>query len=224
MKYLGCKACCDEEVRGDDPADFLEEYEVKIREILGEAVNKKIKSEIEQLAQLETNRKKQMETIRKLENEVFTLKQNHKEELEKAVLEAKAEGIREILTYTVNDTVYYIDSEATHTKCDKCDGKGKVVVEVLGKEAEVKCPYCEYGRNYNYHYFPVQDKVSSIKLYVTRKDSWDISSSGVVYDRNVHVGLDGGFDMTLKDLYGTKEECQSVCDAKNQRMSKHAKE
>jgi len=32
MKYLGCKACCDEEVRGDDPADFLEEYEVKIRD------------------------------------------------------------------------------------------------------------------------------------------------------------------------------------------------
>jgi len=202
-----------------NPEDFLEEYEVNLREIITKAVNEKIKKTIEDLV-LEKSRN---EVLTKERNEFRTANRNseqtYKKEFEKALKENTKEVEKKLSCgFTPHDDVWYIKSDCIYSKCEVCGGNYKVKVNVLGKEKEVDCPHCSYGKVNHYNYYPKQDIVSSVYFNYHRKDR-NRKDSGLVL--NVEKIYLDKYDssMSQDNLYHTLEECQAACDKRNNKDS-----
>lgn len=198
-----------------NPEDFLEEYEVSLRDIITKAVNDKIKKTIDELVLV----KSQNEILTKEINELRTQNRNierlHKEELDKALKENTKEIERKLSCgFAPYDVVYYVESESKTTKCEKCGGGGKVAVEVLGKNTKVDCPHCSYGRVYHYTYYPVQDVVSSVYFNYHRADRDKRNGEVVLNVEKIYLDKNNS-SMSQGDLYKTLEECQLKCDELN---------
>lgn len=206
-----------------NPEDFLEQYEKEIRDILLKGINSKIKDSIENL-QLEKERNQKLEEeLRELRTNLYTTNQIHKDQLDKALKEKSKEVERKLgLGFAVNDTVYYIKSESKTTKCTKCDGKGKVSVEVLGKLTQVPCPHCSSGNVYQYTYKPISDTIASLKFWISRTDRNNKNSEAILKENwDIDIYLDK-YDCTMsrKNLYKTLEECQKECDIRSKEDKK----
>lgn len=159
------------------------------------------------------------EQNKKLSGVNYKLINEHKKELESALEEKELEVQRKLgLGFAVNDTVYYIDSKCTTTKCEKCNGEGKVEIEVLGKKTKVNCPHCSYGKVYNYYYLSKEDIVRSLEFWVSREDRYYNNYTGGVLkeDWDIKIWLDKLDNYKRReDLYKTLEECQKNCDEEN---------
>jgi len=204
-----------------NPEDFLEEYEVNLRDVITKAVNDKIKNTIEKLQLTEDENKRLSKEIGELKKGIFNSDRLHKEEMKTALKEKAKEVERKLgLGFAVNDVVWYIKNKNTQTTCEKCNGKyDQIEAEVLGKITKVRCPHCSYGKVNHNHYYPEKDTVRSLKFYISRskedeytknkeaelKETWDID-----------IFLDK-YDSTMKrnSLYKTLEEAQAECDKKN---------
>lgn len=210
----------DEEEYYVNPEDYLEQYEVEVREIILKAMNDKIKKTIEELKTERENNKKLEERNQELRTKLYNIEKQSKQQLEVALKEKELETHRKLSTgFAVNDIVYYIKSKSTSTKCEKCNGKGKVEIEVLDKKTEVKCPHCSYGTIYHYTYYPEKDTISSIKFWVRRKDNYDKRSPGILHEKwDIDMWLDR-YDNSIRrdNLYKSLEECQKACDEKNKK-------
>lgn len=206
---------------GDDyeqyynPEDFLEEYEVQLRDLIVNATNNKIKNTIEELKSEKENNKKLEQELKELRSNLHNTNRIHKEQLDKALIEKQKE-VEEKLScgFVPHDTVWYIKSKSTQTVCEKCNGQYKIKVDVLGKEKEVDCPYCSYGKVTHFTYYPVKDIVSSIYIYFNRIDK-NKKNSGIQLNVK-EIYLDKyDYTMNINNLYKTEEECQTECDKKN---------
>jgi hypothetical protein len=195
--------------------DFMEEYEQGIRDILTEAVNKKIKDTVDALVLEKSRNEVLTKEVVELKSKIYNAERLHKAEIDKVVKEVIKETERRLCYgFAPHDIVYRIDSKASVIKCDKCNGKGKVKVDVLGKSTEVSCPHCSYGENRTYFYFPKEDIVSNISFSIYRKDR-NSKSSGFEMSK-IKVWLDKSeYETDSSNLYKSLEECQKVCDEKN---------
>jgi len=198
-----------------NPEDFLEQHETEIRDILTKAVNVKIKDTVDELVAA----KSMIEQITKERNEFrsknYNMERVHKEELEKSLKEKELEVTRRLTCgFAPYDTVYYIKSKSTDHKCEKCKGKGKVKIEVLGKETEVNCPHCSYGSNTTYFYYPEKDTVTTVGFSIYRKDRNNRNSGSEMSEGKIYLEH-CEYEKKTSDLYHTLEECQDVCDKKN---------
>jgi len=198
-----------------NPEDFMEEYEQGIRDILTEAVNKKIKDTVDNLILEKSRNEVSTKEISELRSKLRNAERLHKEELEKALKDKEKEVTRKLtFGFAPHDIVYYIKSNSTNHKCEKCNGKGEVKVEVLGKETKVKCPHCSYGSNTTYFYYPEKDTITTVAFNIYRKDK-NNKNSGVEMSEG-KIWLESyDHEKTVSDLYKTLEECQIECDEKN---------
>lgn len=203
-----------------NPEDFLEEYEVSLREIITKAVNDKIKKTIDALEVEKSKNEVLTKEISELKGKLRSADKLHKEELDKALKENSKEIKRKLSCgFAPYDVVYYVKSNSTTTKCEKCDGKGKVTVEVLGKNTKVDCPHCRYGRNYHYAYYPVQDVVSSVYFNYHREDRNKRDGELVLNVEKIYLDKYDS-SMSQESLYRTLEECQKRCNELNNEQSK----
>lgn len=198
-----------------NPEDFLEEYETEIREVILNAVNKKIKDTIEGLTLEKSKNEILTKEVGELKSTLRNIERLHKEELDKALKENTKEVERKLSCgFAPYDVVYYVESESKTTKCEKCGGGGKVAVEVLGKNTKVDCPHCSYGRVYHYTYYPVQDVVSSVYFNYHRADRDKRNGEVVLNVKEIYLDKNGS-SMSQGNLYKTLEECQLKCDELN---------
>lgn len=187
------------------PDEFLEKYELKLREIMFEAVNAKIKSSLEELKQLKAECEDLQECKRK-----------HSDDMKSKLKEKEIEVFQQIFGFCVNEDVYIVACDKISVKCEKCSGTGHVETEVLGKIVTIKCPFCDYGNNNTYFYYPKKAKVKAIRLWATRNDSWDKKKPGIIKGHNVEIYLDkNDFPTSPDKIFRTEEDCQAVCDQKN---------
>lgn len=198
-----------------NPEDFLEEYETEIREVILNAVNKKIKDTIEGLTLEKSKNEILTKEVGELKSTLRNIERLHKEELDKALKENTKEVERKLSCgFAPYDVVYYVESESKTTKCEKCGGGGKVAVEVLGKNTKVDCPHCSYGRVYHYTYYPVQDVVSSVYFNYHRADRDKRNGEVVLNVEEIYLDKNDS-SMSQGNLYKTLEECQLKCDELN---------
>ena len=215
---------CDYDEYCYNPEDFLEEYEVKLREIMSKAVNAKIKSQLEELEAAKVENEALLDRNSKLRTMISDAERARKQTLEEALKAKEVEVFQKILGYCVNEPVYIMDSKVTVTKCDKCT-KEYVEVKVLGVKTEVKCPHCFYGDIRTFHYYPKATIVKSISLYVTKTDSWDRNMPGVIHEKNVKIWLEkSDYEKRPEDVCKTIEECQANCDQRNAEEAKNKTE
>jgi len=209
---------CYEDGEEFNPMDYIEEYEIEIRDILKKAVSSKIESTIDLLVET-TEQNNNLEQINKeLTSKLRDIERIHKQEMTLALKE-KAKEIEQkfALGIAVNDIVWYAKANRTQTKCEQCDGNGKVEVEVLGKLTKVNCPHCSYGKIEHYHYSPERDQVGSIKFWISRKERGNRSSEVILKENwDIEIWLDN-YDnhKSRSSLFKTKEECQIECDKGN---------
>jgi len=197
--------------RYEPPSEFM----TKIDELVKEEVVNNIKSKIEDLNSYITQEKELRETLRITKNQLRDLENKHKIELQQALKDKEIEVQRKLgVGFAVNDTVYYIETERSYTKCDKCNGKYEMKVEVLGKETNVRCPHCSCGQVMHCKYYPKQDIISSIKFYISRKEWRNNKSLGeLTEDKNIEMYLEKSEGYKNRgSLYHTEEECQAVID------------
>lgn len=209
---------CYEDYENYIPDD---EFSMQINELIIEEINTRMKQTVEELKVYKSQSEELQKQLWDNQNEFRKFKFESDEKLKLAIKEKELEVKREFgKGFTVNDTVYYIASNREERKCEKCDGRGEVEIEVLGKRTKVKCPHCTYGKVITYDYYPKEDKIRSIKFWLTRKDNWDKKSSGVFSDTNIEIWLES-YDNNKKveNLYKTKEECQVACDEKNNKKA-----
>lgn len=198
-----------------NPEDFLEEYETEIREVILNAVNKKIKDTIEGLTLEKSKNEILTKEVGELKSTLRNIERLHKEELDKALKENTKEVERKLSCgFAPYDVVYYVERESKTTKCEKCGGGGKVAVEVLGKNTKVDCPHCSYGRVYHYTYYPVQDVVSSVYFNYHRADRDKRNGEVVLNVEKIYLDKNDS-SMSQGNLYKTLEECQLKCDELN---------
>lgn len=193
-----------------NPEDFLEDYEVQLRDLITDAVNKKIQKTVEELKIEKENRVQLEEKLRELKNNIYNSDRVHKEQLEKALME-KQKAVEEKLScgFVPHDTVWYVKSDSKRLICPKCNGQYKIKVEVLGKDKEVDCPHCSYGSIYQYTYYPARDIVSSIYFNFHRKNSGiELYVDKIYLDKS-------DFSWKPDELYKSEEECQLKCDRLN---------
>jgi hypothetical protein len=203
-----------------NPEDFLEEYEVSLREVIAKAVNTKIKNSLEKLEEYKEKYEKQSDEIRDLKRQINVANTDYEKKLKEALRENRKEIQKELSTgFAVNDSVWYIDSKSTMHTCDKCNGNYNIEVEVLGKKTNVKCPHCDYGRVYTHEYFPKEDTISSLQFYISRTDRNNKNSEVILKtDWGIKVWLDKlDSDMKTESLYKSYEECLKVCEEKNKK-------
>lgn len=211
-----------EDCYGEDyyDGDVLEQYQVEIADIIQKAVNTKIKETIEEIASLKIRIDVLSKEKKDLHNEIRQLKND----MEKAIKETEEATARKFsLGFLPHDTVWIVDSTTETLKCKKCDGKGDVLMTVLGKETKVKCPHCSYGHIYKTTYIPKQATISSISYYLKRKDRYNKNSGVELYKNEVYLE-DREYSTQISNLYKTLKECQSVCDQKNAEEEKKWKE
>ncbi len=205
---------------GDDepyynPEDLMEEHELVIRDILTEAVNKKIKTTVDELALVKEQLNKLQKENNELRKDLRNTDKLHNEQLKKAIVENTKETERKLSCgFAPHDIVWYIKSNSTQTVCEKCNGHYRIKVDVLGKQKEVDCPHCSYGKVYTYNYYPVKDVVSSVYFNFHRADK-NFKDSGVVL--NIEKIYLENYDSSIgiSSLYKTLEECQVACDKRN---------
>lgn len=198
-----------------NPEEFLEEYEVNLRDILAEAVNRKIKDTISELSSLKCRNTELEKEIKELKSSLHNTNRIHKEQLDKALKENTKEVERKMSCgITPHDKIWLINSESSHKKCGQCNGKGKVEVEVLGKMTKVNCPHCSNGNVYKSRYFPGEDIVSSIYFDLHREDRNNKNSGTILTVRDIYLDK---YDSSMKPerLYKTLEDCQERCDELN---------
>ena len=197
-----------------NPEDFLEEYEVSLRDIVTKAVNDKIKNTIEKLQLEEDENKRLDKEISELKRGIFNTDRLHKEKLDKALKEKELEIQRKLnCGFVPHDKVWYIESKAKQRKCEQCNGNYNVEVEVFGKKTKASCPHCSYGNITTYTYSVKQDTVSSIYYNYHREDR--SKNYGIVLnvDKIYLDRYDGQKDS--KSLYKTLEDVQTECDIRN---------
>jgi hypothetical protein len=198
-----------------NPEDFLEEYEVNLREIITKAVNDKIRKTIDELTLVKSQNEILTKEKNELKNQNRNIERVHKEELDKALKENTKEVERKLSCgFIPYDVIYYVKSDSKITKCEKCDGKGKVTVEVLGKNTKVDCPHCSYGNIYHYNYYPVQDIVSSVYFNYHRIDRNKRDGELVLKVEKIYLDKYDS-SMSQESIYRTLEECQLRCDELN---------
>ena len=194
--------------------DFLEEYEINLRDIITKAVNDKIKNTIEKLQSLEDENKSLSKEVGELRRNAYSTERLHKEQLEKALKEKELEVQKKLSSgFIPHDKVWYIETKAKQTKCEQCNGNYNVEVEVLGKMTKASCPHCSYGNITTYTYSVKQDTVSSIYYNYHREDR--NKNHGIILnvDKIYLDRYDGQKDS--KSLYKTLEDVQTECDIRN---------
>lgn len=209
MKENQCEFC---EYREDD---YVEEYELKIREIMIQAVNSKIKESLEDLSQLRVDFAKLKKDYDNAKHQINRINKEKEEEIKCTIQETEISVERRLgLDFTVGDTVFRAKSEGNSTKCPHCKD-GVVIVNVLGIDKKVSCPFCDYGKITTYKWSPKSSTIRSIKFYMTSPDSWT-KRQGVVKDENTEYNLNNS-DSTFhrSNLFKTEEECRLVCDEMN---------
>jgi len=198
-----------------DPEEFLEEYEVSLREVITKAVNDKIKKTIDDLETIKIENKGLQDKNRDLNYKINSIENQNKKDLE-AALKVKEKEVERRLNvgFAVNDNVYYIKSKSNSTKCSKCNGTGKTEVEVLGKLTKVSCPHCNNGNIYTYTYSPAKDTISSFRYYISREEYRNKTSKSKISSLEINLD-DYDHSTTADNLYKTLEECQVECNKKN---------
>ena len=204
----------EEEFHCEPPSEF----ETRINKLIQEEVSVRMGDAAIDLEQLKKQAVEQKEIIKTLRTEISNLNRLKKSELEQALKEKELEIKRDFgHGFAVNDEVYFVGSKSTHVKCDKCEGRGKVNVEILGKETTVNCPHCKSGKISNFFYEPKKDRIEAIEFYVTRKSYNNKTCTGTI---NAEIYLaQSEFFKTPKFIYKTLEECQAVCDEQNKEVS-----
>ena len=179
--------------------DFLEEYEINLRDIITKAVNDKIKNTIEKLQSVEDKNNRLSKEISELKRNIYSTERLHKEQLDKALKEKELEIQKKLSSgFTPHDKVWYIESKAKQTKCEQCNGNYNVEVEVLGKMTKASCPHCSYGNITTYTYSVKQDTVSSIYYNYHRED------------RNKNHGIILNVDKIYLDRYDGQKDSKSL--------------
>ena len=208
-----------EEYAEYNPEDFLEDYEVNLREVITKAVNDKIKTTIESLNNLKIENEALKMANSESRRKLNSLESQHKKDLERHIKETENEVERKFCGgFAINDDVYYLDHKTENSKCEKCGGIGKVELEVLGKLTKVNCPHCNYGTIHNRTYFPKKDKISYVKFSISRRNYGDTKPNSIV--THIEYGLDGKENLaSAEGLYKTLDECQVYCDKKNTETS-----
>lgn len=198
-----------------DPEDFLEEYEVNLRDVIVKAVNDKIKNTIEELQSLKDENKNLSNQVGELKRNTYNAERLHKEQIEKALKEKELEVQRKLSCgFMPHDKVWYIQSETIRTKCDQCNGNYNLEVEVLGKKTKANCPHCSYGQKLRYKYHVKQDIVSSVYFNYYREDR-NKKSGILLHVKDIYLDKYDG-SKSPESLYKTLEECQAECDRKNE--------
>ena len=191
-----------------------DELSIKMNEIIKEELNGRIKGTIEEVERYKSKSDNLVADVNNLRKELREINEKHKKEIQEAI----REGERKFgLGFAVNDTVYYVNFKQNSKKCERCNGNGKVELEVLGKLVKVDCPHCQHGNVYTYEHFPVEDTITVLKFYVSRKDGND-KKSPVILNANwkITACLQNIDDYkNISDLYKTIEECQAECERKN---------
>jgi hypothetical protein len=202
------------------PDEYSEEYEIKVREIILEAINKKIKQTVDSLAVEKEANEDLRNKNQELQRKIHTLETEWKKTLENALKEKEIEVQRKLfMDLAVGDSVYVVDAKCSRTKCEKCNGTGKHEVEILGKKTTAKCPFCSGGNKERYEYFPREDSICGIKFNLwKRPDGW---GKNIRADLDKNVTLE--FCLAKRDswnkrdsFYFTLEDCQKACDQMNQ--------
>jgi len=198
------------------------EFDLKINEIINAEVTTRIEQTVKDLEIYKEENDKLGKKLLDAKCKLAKVENDYKKQLEQALIEKELEVHRQLgLGFAVNDIVYYIDNTTTSTKCEKCGGKGNVKVDVLGREAEVRCPHCSYGKILHYNYFPKKDIVRSIKFWMSRKDKYNYNVPGELKeDWDIEIWLDDkDDDIKRKNLYKTLEDCQVACNEKNSKQN-----
>lgn len=203
-----------------NPEDFLEQYEVEIRDVLVEAVNKKIKKTVDELEESKEEIKNLQKTLDEKVAIIRDYDREYKIKLDKTLQENNKENERKLGGgYAPNDIVWIVGNKRTETKCPKCNGDYKMKVDVLGKETEVRCPYCSYGNIVTYEYYPEEKTISSIELNYRRKEYGWANSGIVLYINKIHLDK-CEYSKNSEDVYKTLEECQIECNKENEEQEK----
>jgi uncharacterized Zn-finger protein len=205
-----------------NPEDFLEEHEVTLREIMVNAVNKKIKNTIDDLTKEKTDNESLRKEISSLRSKLHNLEYSQKQQNEQTFKEGYKEAERKLgLGFSVNDKVWYMTSKRNESICPKCNGNYKIKVDILGKEQEVNCPHCSYGKITKYTYLPKSDIVRSINYSISRVNYNSRLSPAELKEEWVKVWLDSSdYEKKLADVYLSEEDCKKACDEENLKGNK----
>ena len=121
-----------------NPEDFLEDYEVQLRDLMTGAVNKKIQKTVEELKIEKENNVQLEEKLREAKKNIYNAERVYKEQLKKALIEKQKETEEKLSCgFVPHDTVWYIKSDAKSLVCKKCNGQYKIKTKVLDKEVEI---------------------------------------------------------------------------------------
>ncbi|WP_257146946.1 hypothetical protein [Bacillus cereus] len=190
------------------------QFNTVINQLLDQEVEKRVSEKVKDYEQAKERDASSQKTISDLRNQMHKLQM----ELKGAENTFKKEGAdqakREMLGgFKLGDEVWFVRSQYNPEKCSVCSGDRKLVVEIQGKERQVKCPECngfgsrskliksaEKGlvKEIDIHTW-AQGKQLSVKMYI-EPTSYRASSS-------VQAHL-GGF-------FKTKEECQEKINKEN---------
>ncbi len=202
-----------------NPEDFLEEYEVQIRDILQQAISNKYQNMISELQQ-NTNKINELTQMnKKLTQENYVAETNFASRLNMALKEKEKEVERRLcLGWIVGEKVWSIKSKSNTVVCKKCNGAYKIEAEILGKKTFVNCPHCSYGNVTIYEYFPAEDTITSIRYWVSKETKDRISNAVIKWDVEIWLEKRDG-NLKPESLYKTKEECQVACDKANEKQT-----
>jgi len=192
---------------------------VNLREIITKAVNDKIKKTIDELTLVKSQNEILTQEKNELRNQNRNIERVHKEELDKALKENTKETERKLSCgFAPHDVVWYIKDDCTYSKCEVCGGNYKIKVEVLGKEKEVDCPHCSYGRVSHHNYYPKQEVVSAIYFNYHRAIRDNRNSGSILNVDKIYLDKYDSY-LSQGSLYRTLEECQQKCDEMNNKQT-----
>jgi hypothetical protein len=181
---------------------FNDEFSHAINELIKNEVIGRMQGTVEELE----SQTKENNSLRIKVNELQRQIRNFDSELKKALKEKELEVKREFFGgFFIGDEVYVRATKGENVDCVKCNAKGTLNVLLEGEEITVECPKCK-GRKKEHHwiYQPKKVKLNHLKV--------EFSERGSKYLKYWY-----GSDNSTEEVYKTEQECQAICDSKNQK-------
>jgi hypothetical protein len=197
-----------------DDGDFcnccIGEFEIKMNELVRNEVNERIGQAAIDLENYIADNKKLRAANTELLLNLRQIERDNKAALTKALREKEIDVKRDIFGgFTIGDTCFFAKSDLLRHPCEKCEGKGKVSVQIAGEEKSVRCPYCNGDKStHTCHYSPKKARIVDMRVEFR---------GGNCSAKWQHFSLDCNEtgDYAPDDLFKTIEECQAVCDMEN---------
>lgn len=199
--------------------DYLEDYEMFLRNLIDEIVERKIAETIKENKTIKKQLKKLKEEKDKLSKELYFIKKEHEEELKRAIENVAKETERKLSSgFAVGDYVWVVDHKAHRKKCPTCNGEKHSIVKVFDKDKKVDCPTCNgFGFIIKYEYFPKKVRIRSISFDIQSIEDRRYDKGSVV--KYIKIWLEDYYTLEFSpdNLYKTKEECEKVCREKEEK-------